>query len=771
MPDPRLSGITIRPVVDDSLAGLQARYQPQAPGLSDLANTLPPPDLSALAAYDPMTGAQIGGGYGEPTQAPSQQGMTLAEKYARHLLSGFTGAVTAPGRALTGELPMWAMDPTTGEINTSPEAMAAAGGMAGLSMTGGIGGTGQGGFALGAGPVGRGLSFPADEAATRLRLRYEREAKAIAKGEEVPGLPVNQRTVIPAPKPTYTASDINGKVLGEGFETAEIAKEAFPEGVVNATKQFPDFVAGRLTPEDWIARHEALLTPDEIHTAAKWYPEIFGEFMKHTNGDEALAQQYMRGWLVAQQNVDVPGSMQNMLLQREQILRGVPEARMKAAGMPMPTLAARRVMQDRPIEMGVGQKIADFVDSAEGKNIRSWMGNDPQGGSPFVVDVHTGRDMGLVDEKLKNHLRRLGYDDEALQNLTVDLKGSPTASQYENRAQFGRDLTDELNRRNWQGRSDWTPKEVQAIGWMGMTKLTADKAENILTGLAENMRHLSMEVSPGAGSPWEKQFGARLNALPPDKQYAITHQITQSAIDRVKQLSGVDVRDIVHATGGWQEKGVQSQNPSTVAQTFASPQGAEIAANALGHLLRQTEVWSNKVKPPTSKPKGFAVDFIGDGNHVLGTDAGLRDFWAKLTAADPTGYFQGYQPLRTPDGKIGIRALIDRGGVKTQTDLENALAGPIDKMLKELPGDYLIRHGEAEITKARNDWTVDKNGQGYTRRLVQLLGRNPTADLNHHGKELAQELRAALDAAEGGPGAKAGKARGPLKDLAKLKPP
>jgi hypothetical protein len=35
-----------------------------------------------------------------------------------------------------------------------------------------------------------------------------------------------------------------------------------------------------------------------------------------------------------------------------------------------------------------------------------------------------------------------------------------------------------------------------------------------------------------------------------------------------------------------------------------------------------------------------------------------------------------------------------------------------------------------EITKARNDWKEQSNGQSYTSRLVQLLGGNPAADLH-----------------------------------------
>src|SRR6516165_9543914 len=321
-------------------------------------------------------------------------------------------------------------------------------------------------------PKAGGLEFPASEAADRLRLKTQREAKAAATGEDLAGKPTNPRTVIKAPK----------------------AKKG--------ETQLPDFVAGDITPQDWVDRHEKILSPDEIKAASNWYNTIYGQFLQHTNGDADLAKKYMRAWLVGQQNVDVGGSMANMMLQREQILRGVPEGKMKAAAMPNPTMASRAVMRDQPISGGVGQKISDFVDAAEGKNVRSWMGNHPAGGSPFVVDIHTARDTGLVDPILKKHLTKLGYDKKAVDELKVDLPGTPTATQYENRAGFGHDLTDHLNKIKWQGRSNWTPAEAQAVGWMGMTKLTADQAEDVMSGLRSTMRHVSMEVAPGKGSPW-----------------------------------------------------------------------------------------------------------------------------------------------------------------------------------------------------------------------------------------------------------------------------
>jgi hypothetical protein len=562
----------------------------------------------------------------------------------------------------------------------------------------------------------RGLIFPRAPAAERLRLKLARAAKATQSGEDAPGMPANPRTVIRAPEPSPDPTT----------------------GIV--PKKKPDFVVGRITPEDWVRRHENILEPAEIRDASGWYQKVYDTFLQQTHGDAERAKEYMRGWLVTQQNVDVSGAMNNVLLQKEQMNRGVPEDQMRAAGMPNPTAAARSVIAKRPIT-GVGQKISDFVDSAEGKDVRSWMANHPDGGKPFVVDVHTARDTGIVDQKLINHLTRLGYNAEDIARIRVDMAGSPSETQYENRAQFGQQITEHLNNINWQGRNDWTPMEVQAVGWMGMTKLTANQADDVVSGLDRNMRRISMELAPGEGSPWHKKYGDAFAKLAPADQYELTHHMTQKAIEHASKLAGIDVRDIVHGTGGWQ----QYQNPSTVGQALATKEGAEIASNALGHLLQQTEVWSNSVKPVTSAPKGFAVDFIADGDHNLHTDEGLRDFWGKVMDADPLkgtkkALFQGYQPIRTVDGKVGIRALIDRGGTGTMKILNDAVEGPIRRMAESLPFDVHAKMHEAEIMKARNDWNEDNHGQAYKSRLVDLLKRDPTAELGRAGQELEEEF-------------------------------
>jgi hypothetical protein len=65
-----------------------------------------------------------------------------------------------------------------------------------------------------------------------------------------------------------------------------------------------------------------------------------------------------------------------------------------------------------------------------------------------------------------------------------------------------------------------------------------------------------------------------------------------------------------------------------------------------------------------------------------------------------------------------------------------------------VPGAGDLVHRSANSSYIPIDWRKQRNGQGYTSRLADLLGRNPTADLSRHGKELEAQFRKALDAAE-----------------------
>ena len=568
-----------------------------------------------------------------------------------------------------------------------------------------------------------GLQFPEEEGMFRLRAKLKRE-QAAASGKKVAGAPLNPRTVIPPPAGT----------------------------------DLPAYVAGDLKFSDWTDRHEKILSDDEIHQASKWYKNVADTFDRYYPNSPDEARKNMRAWLVAQQNISPAGAMNNVLMQKEQIARGVPKDLWRAGGMPNPTEAARSVLQDQPIEGGVGQKIADFVDSAEGKKVRSWMANHPDGESPFVVDVHTARDTGMVDQELINHLTRLGYDPKKLEKLQIDLKGTPSEAAYENRASFGRKLTQHLNDIGWKGRNDWSPEEVQAVGWMGMTKLTRNAEEDSESGLSRNLRRTSFEIDPGEGSPWAQKYGEAFASMSPQEKANITEGIADLAVKHASDLAGIDVHSLVHGTGAWE----QYQNPSAVMQSLATQEGADIAANALGYLLNQTEVWHNRVKPMTANPKGFGIDFIEKNTRNLADREYLADFWNKIMEADDTGLFRGFHPITLPTGEVGIRALVDKGGVGTKAKIENALGenGSISRLLQSLDIDVEGLGHEAEITKHRDDWKENPDGKLYMERLVNLIGPDRAARLADIRAQIEKELEDRLGQAKAGQAAPQGRKEG-----------
>ena len=169
----------------------------------------------------------------------------------------------------------------------------------------------------------------------------------------------------------------------------------------------------------------------------------------------------------------------------------------------------------------------------------------------------------------------------------------------------------------------------------------------------------------------EKKYGAAFNALSSDAQRSITHAMNGSALERAAKMAGIHIRDVVHGTGAWDN----DQNPATVGQSLMTQKGGDIAANALGYLLNQTEVWHNRIKPlgGTTNPKGFAVDFVQNNGNDFADPEKLKQFWQSVQAADHHNIVRGYQPIRLPSGQVGIRALIDQGGLKTKEKIEDLL--------------------------------------------------------------------------------------------------
>jgi len=541
-----------------------------------------------------------------------------------------------------------------------------------------------------------GLTRNPEKAANDLRLHTNRIQAARETGKPYPGAPKNPRTVIKAPE----GSDL------------------------------PDVVVGDIRPEDWQQRIEAAMSPDEIMKSADWYKKVFGEFRKQAGGDDVEMAKLTDAWFAGQQNSSPGMTLNDVLFVYEQIKRGVPKEQLRGKGLPSANKIVIDILTGSEVTAGAGQKISDFLDSGYGKNVRSFMNNDPDGGSPFVVDVHTARDTGLVDEIYINHLTRLGYD--VPNNINVDFGGGGIkGAMYENRALFGTELTEHLNNQNWMGKSDWEPAEVQAIGWMQLSGMygQSNTGGDVVDAFATNTRRISMEVDPGEGSPWSDKFGADYSGLSDDAKITINDQVTAKAIELVNKREGIDLGGVVHGTGGWE----LYQNPSTVQQAIASKDTAIRAAARLGLMLNQTEVWVNAPKQITKNPKHFAVDIIEDGDNKLRDGAKLRELFEALVEADPNGLFRGYQPVII-DGQPGIRILIDDAAIKasplTKKQAQDYMMQFANERLGEITDNLDINAQvdimEADLTKLRNDWTEDKDGGGYKSYLGGQPGQDET---------------------------------------------
>ena len=496
-----------------------------------------------------------------------------------------------------------------------------------------------------------------------------------------------------------------------------------PEG-----SNLPNFVVGKIKPKDWQERTEKLLSDEEINRASKWYKEVYEYFNKIPGvKNDAEAKNLAQAWFAGQQNASPSEALKNVLSIRQLLKEGkTPDEILNMEKIPYGGLeganrAILSVLTDTEVK-GVGQKISDFRDALDNKNVRSFMGDDVVGGQPFVVDIHTGRDTGLVDKTLLNFLEKKGY--KIPKNIKTDFDAGVPPAKYENRSVFGNELTEYLNSVNWKGRSDWEPAEIQAIGWTGLTNFYGgvNTAGNITDALNINIQRISMEAAPGKGSPWDSMFGKDFSELPVEKQAQINNEVTEKAIEMVAKSENIDLSSTVFGTGGWQSL----VNPSTIQQAMLTRDKAKRVAAKLGMLLNQDEVWVNSVKALTKNPENMAIDIIEEGSVNFKNSEYINKMFTDLFERTD-GLIEGFQPIETLNNEVGIRIIITKEAMKNfgkknklnlkkvQDRIENL---DINNLLKDY--DFKMRYGivESELDILSNNWRKNKDGTDYKKNYL-----------------------------------------------------
>ena len=544
------------------------------------------------------------------------------------------------------------------------------------------------GFMGATGPINalRGMAFPAAQTGKRLAVHNRNQAQRAWEGTPYPGGPKNPRTIIPAPP----GSDL------------------------------PDVPLGEITPQDWVNKMKGVPSA-VVHFTSKWYKDVYPLILQATDGNVDETRRMAGGFLASNAGLSPSNAMHNMLQIKEQLQRGVPPDELRGRGYGVTTDAVSDVLRDETVRHGVGLKLADFSDAAAGLETRSVMGRDPSGGSPIPIDRHTARDTGLVDQTFLNSLEAHGYDVPPGINIDFTDQAGLTDLQYQNRSDFGQTLTAHLNKIGWRGRSDWAGEEWQAAGWDRMANLFGgggpSAANNMANAIALNTRSVSMEVDPSKGSPWDIEFGPRLRSLPDAEQYAINDKVTRRAIEMATRRHGVDLRGVVHGTGGWE----LLQNPSTVHQGLNSRQGANRVASDLLGLLNQSEVLVDSVKELTENPQAYAIDIIeANGGTTLRDSGRLTELWDKIKEAEGDRLVRGYHPIQGADGEVGIRILVPDYTMKEWAEDNGSTITRAKELVVEfyetglddiLDGfEYNSTLLEAVIDRHRQDWEANPNG-------------------------------------------------------------
>ena len=516
----------------------------------------------------------------------------------------------------------------------------------------------------------------------------------------------------------------------------------------------PDFVVGDITPEEWVKRTNALVSKDKAMKAKDWYKKVYNYFLKVPGlKNEEEAKTLAQAWFASQQQASPREGLKNVLSIRQLLQEGKTAEDIMAmksipfGGTPSANSAILSVLVPGTEVKGVGSKISDFRDNLDGKNVRSILGNKKEGGSPFVVDVHTARDSGLVDPALINFLKAKGY--KIPKDIKIDFAGMgvPT-DKYENRSIWGQDLTKYVNEIKWLGKDDWKTEEVQAIGWTGLTDWYGgvNTGGDITSALEGSLQRISMEVAPGSGSPWDTMFGKDFSNLTPEKQIEINDKVTDEAIKMVSKSENVDLTSTVFGTGGWQT----FINPSTIQQAILTRPKAKRVAAKLGMILNQTEVWVNSTKGLTKNPQNMAIDIIEEGSTNFKDSKFINDMFSDLFQKT-NGLIEGFQPIETLGGEVGIRVIITKDAMKkfgkdnklnlkqVQKKIENL---DLNDLLKDY--DFKMRYGilESELDILRNDWRKNKDGSDYKKNYIS---RGDDSRTSQDGKDFDTDKQKLTD--------------------------
>lgn len=338
-------------------------------------------------------------------------------------------------------------------------------------------------------------------------------------------------------------------------------------------------IAGNITPEDWVQRVQAVIPSAAARdNLARWYEHYEPMFRKAFKKD---ADAVMRGFAVSQANASPSSGLAAVLKVMDKLRRG---EQIGPREISVVAQSIGKAVEDKEIDKFVAAKLSDFVDSLAGKNTRTWMGDVTEAGSPTAVDIHAIRDRGFIDKKLRARIEALGAKHG--KDFKIEGRGTATGPLYERISEWYQEIADHLNAmdggKGFDGRSNWTPAQAQALGWSTIQMAHGVVPEGFAEAFANNTRAITFELTHGP------------LGLGNDLTQAQTRQVAQTMRDAAVRLAddteGIWLRDVSIGVGGWE----QGTNINLTLRVLGSEESVQAALTRYAQAFDQEWVQATR---------------------------------------------------------------------------------------------------------------------------------------------------------------------------------
>jgi hypothetical protein len=510
-------------------------------------------------------------------------------------------------------------------------------------------------------------------------------------------------------------------------------------------------VVGPISPEAHLARTRIAVADDPqlAIRLAHWYREL-GPMFETFFGEDAPA--IIRGFAVSQANDSPAGGLQAVLRLRDKMLRGDYIAPNEASVV---SESIQQAIRGEHVSKGMAAKLTDFTDSLQGKTTRTWTANDIAGGSPTAIDIHAQRDLGRIDPKILRTLRerhnlpvahlqleaqerklatleKSGASKEAvdaqkakIRKFKADNKqaiaegrksklvmDNPSAgasgASYNYPLREYQAITDHYNEMGAFGKTDWTPAEVQALGWSAIQRFHGVTPENAMIAIDRNTYNLAYSIDHAP------------------EEYRQALALTRAKSQEIQQIitdENAFVRDVTFGPSALGER----TGPSMQIQVIGGPEQVDRIAQ---RLAESTSHEVRVIRPGVGgNGKKFAIELEAA---EFAKPAEMRKVWNRLKLAaskKQAPHLTHFEPFSytTDDGALvhGMR-IVTGHATGTAEQNANRLASYNDTIataVADLRYDVTSRPNNVEVKVF--------DGQG-DRAAAEPAGASsePSVDLN-----------------------------------------